>query len=236
VHNTDSFIDEVSEAVRRDRLASTLRRYGWLIAANIVIVVGGAALNEWRKARAASQAADAGEAVRAALAAPDPAARATALDAFAAAHPRGAIAARLAQAGSLEEAGDDAAAAAILAEIADDGAVPELYRSLAALERVMLLGPALDASERRATIEHLASPDAPFRPLALEQRALMLLEAGDKAAAIADLEAVLVEPGATQGLQARARQLIIAAGGSLPLPPAVDAPAAPAGAEPPADG
>ena len=51
----------------------------------------------------------------------------------------------------------------------------------------MLLGPAMDASERQATLELLVNPGAPFRPLALEQRALMHLDAGDKAAAIADL-------------------------------------------------
>ena len=63
----------------------------------------------------------------------------------------------------------------------------------------MLLGPAMDASERQATLELLAAAGAPFRPLALEQRALMHLDAGDKAAAIADLQAVLAEPPATRG-------------------------------------
>jgi hypothetical protein len=234
VHNSDSFISEVSEAVRRDRLAATLRRYGWLVAAVLALVIGGAALNEWQKLRSANRAAAAGDAMRTALAAPDPGARATALGAFAATTPDAAVAARLAEAGSLEQAGDRAAAAVILGEIASDGQVPELYRSLAALERVMLLGAKMERAERRATIEHLASPDAPFRPLALEQRALMQLEAGDKAAAIADLETILAEPGMLQSLQARARQLIIAAGGSLPLPP--DTVAAPSGAELPADG
>ena len=59
-----------------------------------------------------------------------------------------------------------------------------------------------------------------FRPLALEQRALMHLDAGDKAAAIADLQAVLDEPTASEALRGRARQMIIAAGGTLPAPAA----------------
>ena len=152
----------------------------------------------------------------AALAEADAATRAGALGAFADATPAAAVAARLAEAGSLERSGDPEGAAAVLAEVADDGSVPELYRSLAALERVMVLGKAMDASERRATLELLAADGAPFRPLALEQRALMHLEAGDDAAAIADLQAVLAEPGATAAMQARARQLIVAAGGELP--------------------
>jgi hypothetical protein len=93
----------------------------------------------------------------------------------------------------------------------------------------MVLGDKMDAGERAATLELLTAPGAPFRPLGLEQRALMQLEKGDKAAAQADLQAILDDPAATQSLQARARQLIIASGGSIVEP---TAPAAPA----PADG
>jgi hypothetical protein len=233
VHESDSFISEVSEAVRRDRLTSSLRRYGWLIGALVLLAVGGTAFNAWYRTHLASAAAVAGDGMRAALAEPDPAARAAALAAFAETTPDAAPSARLAQAGNLNAAGDTNGAAAVLADLADDGGVPELYRSLAALERVMLLGKAMPESERQATIEVLAAPDAPFRPLALEQRALMRLEAGDKAGAVSDLQALLTEPAATQAMQGRARQLIIAAGGELPLPPtAPPAVAAPGGEAP----
>lgn len=241
MHNTDSFIEEVSEAVRRDRVARTLRRYGWLVALAVVIVVGGAAVNEWMKAREAAAAAAAGDAMRAALDKAEPKARADALAAFAAATPDAAVAARLAEAGSLAKSGETAAAGALLATVADDGSVAPLYRSLASLERVMVLDAAMDASERAATLETLAQPNAPFRPLALEQRALMRLETGDKEGAIADLQAILSEPTATEALQGRARQLIIAAGGTIPVAPQAGVSVAPsagdgAPAEQPADG
>jgi hypothetical protein len=219
LHNTDSFIDEVSEAVRRDRVARTLRRYGWLIAAIVLIVVGAAAANEWMKLRTARHAAAAGDALRAALAEADPKARVDALAGFAASTPEAAVAARLAQAGTLARSGEAAGAAGILAALADDGGVPELYRALAALQRVMVLGSGMPASERAATLETLAQPGAPFRPLALEQRALARLATGDKEGAIADLQAILAEPTATEALIGRAQQLIIAAGGSIPAVP-----------------
>ena len=44
----------------------------------------------------------------------------------------------------------------------------------------------------------------------------MHLDAGNAEAAIADLETVMSEPGATAALRARAQQLLIAAGGSAP--------------------
>lgn len=230
MHDSDSFISEVSEAVRRDQLTRSLSRYGWLIAALILLIVGGAAFHEWRKWHAATAAANAGDALRTALAEPDAATRAADLADFAAANPGAAVIAKLAQAGTLAGNGDTAGAGDILAGIAADGTTTDLYRSLAALERVMLLGPALDASERSATLETLVAPDAPFRALALEQRALMHLESGDKAAALPDLEAILADPTATEALAARARQLIIASGGTLPgdAVPAAGAPA-PAG-------
>lgn len=219
MHNTDSFIDEVSEAVRRDRVARVLRRYGWLIAAVLIVIVGAAAVHEWHKLRTARHAAAAGDAMRAALAEADPKARADALAAFAAATPDAAVAARLAEAGTLAKSGDAAGAGVVLAALADDGTVPELYRSLASLQRVMVLGKAMDASERAATLETLVQPEGPFRPLALEQRALLRLETGDREGAVADLQALLAEPNATEALVGRARQLIIAAGGSIPAVP-----------------
>ena len=44
--NSDSFIDEVTEEVRKDRLFQLFRRYGWIAGVVIVLIVGGAAWNE----------------------------------------------------------------------------------------------------------------------------------------------------------------------------------------------
>jgi hypothetical protein len=230
VSESDSFIHEVSEEVRRDQFFAFLRRRGWMIGAVILIVVGGAAANEWRKARDAAAAEAAGDAMRAAFQEQDAALRAEQLAAIADGTPRAAPLARLAEAASLAEAGAPEDAARVLAALAEDGDTDAVYRALAALQRIMLLGPDLEASERLATLQGLTRDGAPFRPLALEQRALAHLEMGDDAAAIADLEEVLAAPNASEALAARARQLIIAAGGALPLA------GMPAGLPAPADG
>jgi hypothetical protein len=229
LHDSDSFISEVTEEVRRDRFYAFLRRWGWLIAAILVIIVGGAAANEWRKYRAETAARATGDALRAAFAEQEPVTRAERLAALAAEGQAGALA-RLAQAGSLAQAGDTEAAGEVLSALST-----EAYRALAALQRVMLMGADLDASERLATLQGLTAPGAPFRPIALEQRALVHLELGDREAAIADLEAVLETPGASEGSLARARQLIVAAGGALPIEGAGGA-AQDASAAAPADG
>lgn len=222
---SDSFIHEVSEEIRKERLMRFLRRWGWLIGAGILLVVGAAAYNEWSRHADAEAARRAGDALRAALAEQDPAARAGNLDALAETEPSTATLARLAQAGALLETGDRQGAAAILAAIGESGATAPIYRDLAALQRVMILGPDMDLTERQATIQTLAADGAPFRLMALEQRALLSLEADETAAAIADLETILADPSVPELLAARARQLVIAAGGGIEAGPVTLSPA-----------
>ncbi len=225
---SDSFINEVSEEVRRDRLFGFFRRYGWLVGLVLILVVGGAAALEWRKASGRASAEAAGDALRAAYLETDPARRAAAFEAVATSAPEAAVLASLAEAGSLADAGRKDEAAALLARLADDPVTPALYDALASLQRVILLGAAMDPTERRATIESLAAEGAPFRPLALEQRAFLMLETGDKAAALADFDSILGLPDAPEQLVSRTRQLIVAAGGALPG--AISAPASEPGA------
>ena len=65
--DTDSFIDEVTEEVRRDRLFGYFRRYGWIPAVIIVALVGGTAYNEWSKAQLSQVAQARGDALLDAL-------------------------------------------------------------------------------------------------------------------------------------------------------------------------
>jgi hypothetical protein len=63
VSNPESFIDEVSEELRRDRAVYYLRKYGWIALLVVALIVGGTAWNEWRKASAQASAEAFGEAV-----------------------------------------------------------------------------------------------------------------------------------------------------------------------------
>jgi hypothetical protein len=56
-------------------------------------------------------------------------------------------------------------------------------------------------------------PGRPYRTLALEQKALLLVEAGDTAAAITALEQLQQDQEATPSLRNRAGQLVVALGG-----------------------
>ena len=66
--NQDSFITEVSEEVRKDKLYALMRRYGWIAIALVVLVVGGASVFEWQKAKARAAAEATGDAGKVAVA------------------------------------------------------------------------------------------------------------------------------------------------------------------------
>ena len=174
--NPESFIDEVTEEVRRDRMFGYFRRYGWIAVLAVLLIVGGAAFNEWQKAqtRAASQAF--GDALLAALEeGPDAEARRKALAAVPAeGAPRAALRELML---ASDPAGDPAGALAALDRIAADPALAPSYRDLAVLRRAIVGGTTIPLAERRAALDVIAAPGRPYRTLALEQLALLVLEA-----------------------------------------------------------
>ncbi|MHC0054964.1 hypothetical protein [Actibacterium sp. D379-3] len=211
--NPESFIDEVTDEVRRDRLFALFRRYGWIAVLAVIVIVGGASYLEWRKAQDQAAARQLGDTILGALdAGDDPAARVRALDGIAAEGEAHALVALLA-AGEEVGAGERPAAETRLQTLAEDMTLPVAYRQLAVLKLVMLQGADAPLATRRAALEPLSAPGQPYRPLALEQLALLAAEAGDTDTAIAHLRDAIAASDATPGLRQRASQLIVALGG-----------------------
>jgi len=212
--DTDSFIEEVSEEVRRDKLYRFFKKYAWVFVGLVILIVGGAAVSEYLKARdtAASQAV--GEALLSAQENND----AAGFAAIAAEGGEAAILAKLDQAAVLAFDGQTGAAAAILDAIASDGDVLPLYRDLALLKSVMINGENMTAADLDSALVGLTSVGAPFRLLAIEQRAIVSLRNGDTAAALADLKEILDDPSTTQDLRNRTQELTISLGGELSAP------------------
>ena len=208
--NSDSFINEVTEELRRDQALSLIRRYGWIVLLAVLIIVGGAAWNEWRKANARAAAQTFGDAVLAALDAETPEARLAALDTIPSSGAQGGLL-NLMRAGQLFDSNREAALAALDAA-SQDAALPESYRQLAALKRVIAAGSDLPVEERRAILDRLAQPGQAFRPLALEQIALLHLEEGNDAEALAVLTDLQQQADVSDGLRRRIAQLTVALG------------------------
>ena len=205
---SDSFIDEVTEELRRDQLFRALKRWGWVGVLAVVALVGAATYREISTNRDLAAARDFGDAVIAALDLPDAVARAAALAEITPSRSNQEVLLAFIRASDLSES-DPVAAAAALRAIAD---VPDLlprYRDLALL-RAHILAPLEDQGLVDATLARLAEDGAPFAGIAREMQALELLKAGDKEGAIAALEALSEQSVVTLSQRQRISALIFA--------------------------
>ena len=212
--DTDSFIEEVSEEMRRDRLYGYMRRYGWIAVLAILSLVGGAAWNEYSKSQARAKAQSAGNAILAALEADDPQERVKALEALQSEDiTEGAKAVVSLMQAAEQSAGDDPAGAQTALEaISVDGSLPEIYRQIASFKSATKSGGSLSVDDRRLRLDALSAPGMSLRLLATEQLAMLDIEAGDTAAALEKLQGIVVDAEVTAGLRQRATQLIVALG------------------------
>lgn len=212
--DTDSFIDEVTEEVRRDRLFKAMRRYGWIAVLAVIAIVGGAAWNEWNKAKARAAAEGLGDAMLLALGGPDGTMRAAALSDVEAPDPASQAMIDLLAASEESSTAPESAARRLL-ELADRSGVDPVYRQIATLKAVTLPGAGLTPDERRTRLDGLALESGIVRLLAEEQLALIAVELGDKEGAIGQLKQLVADAEATPDLRRRASQVIVALGGDL---------------------
>jgi hypothetical protein len=215
--DTDSFIDEVTEEVRRDRMFFMLKRYGWIAVLVILAIVGGASWREYSKAQARAEAQALGDSILSALEQDDASARANDLGSIAADAAGSQAILGLIQAASLVEAGRVDDAVAKLNGVAVLGDVPQVYRQIATFKALLLQGDSLSVADRRLQFEALATPGGPLRLRAEEQLALIEVSQGDAAAAITRLQAIIDDSEASTDLQQRASQVIVALGGTPSL-------------------
>jgi len=214
VSQSDSFIDEVTEEVRRDKLFAAFRKYGWVAAAIVVLIVGGAAYYEYTRAQQTAQAEAFGDTMLSALEQGEPAERVAALDTIAAETPDARAVLGLTRAAEMAQAGDAEAAVAALDAIATDMELPVIYRSLAKFRSLALQSDSIPAADRRADYEDLAGAGSPVRLLALEQIAMTYAEEGQTEEALDRLQALQDEAGLTPDLLRRISQLIVVLGGT----------------------
>lgn len=204
-NQSDTFIDEVTEELRRDRLYGAMRRYGWIVVLVIVAVVGFTAWREYSAAQDRAAAQTWGDAILAAEAENDPAA-------VLAVDPRGS-AGRQALTGLLAAGAqtDPDARAQALQGVAD--AQPDsVLGELAQLKLVMAQGAQMDAAERDAILTRLSRAGAPFELLALEQKAVALIGAGRPEDAITLIRQIQDKDGLTEALRRRLSEMMIALG------------------------
>lgn len=208
--NNESFMQEVSEEVRKDRFYRILKKWGWVGIALIVALVGGASFNEWNKESKINSARNLGDRVLAAIASKDVIdlkeieIKNVSQDIFI----KNLMSAILFSDDKLD------ASKKALEEIGSIPGITKTYKDLNAFKLGLLLLKSgnLTGEERFGVFEALVEPGSPFRSLAKEQQALILIEQGNIELAIKTLMEITDDSETTDTLRRRVAQLRISLG------------------------
>ena len=208
--DTDSFIDEVNEEVRRDRMFNLFRRYGWIAVAAVLLLVGGAAWNEWRASQEQAQAEAMGDAIVAALNLETAYARAAALQEIEVTQASAIVQLLSAAQLASDDRGDEAVAQ--LTAVHSNEALPLIYRQIAEFKSLVIADAGQSVETRRNGFEGLISSGSALRVLSEEQLALLDIGANDVGGALVRLQRLLEDSEITPGVRRRVTQLITALG------------------------
>ena len=216
--------DEVDEELRAERAQQLLKRYGGLIVAGALAIVGAAAGWQgwrWYEARqdqaAAVEYLTAMNLAEATGAGSSEANRAAGMAAFmrlSDTAPEGyATLARLREAALKADAGDLSGAAALWDQVASDSSTDPLLRDLASLLWAQHQIDNGDPSLLEGRLKALVPPDNPWHALAEEQLALLDLRQGKVDQAKATLRHLAQDTTAPSGVRGRASALVNRLGG-----------------------
>ena len=205
------FINEVEEELRKDEYNRLLKKFGPLIVAVILAIIGATAFMEWRKstddrtARAVSVAyVQAGE--KAAEGNTDAAVRD--FIAISEKAPTGYAGLSLMRAATLElEAGKRERAVSLFDQAAAQFEKPR-HKQLAQLKAGYVLAGDGRYDDVRSRMSALAAKDQPYEDLARELLGFAAMQSGDAAAAREQFSYLESIPGVAQTVQARAAQYL----------------------------
>ena len=208
--NNESFMQEVSEEVRKDRFYRILKKWGWVGIALIVALVGGASFNEWNKESKINSARNLGDRVLAAIASKD----VIDLKEIEIKNVSQDILIKNLMSAILFSDDKLDASKKALEEIGGIPGITKTYKDLNAFKLGLLLLKSgnLTGEERFGVFEALVEPGSPFRSLAKEQQALILIEQGNIELAIKTLMEITDDSETTDTLRRRVAQLRISLG------------------------
>ena len=214
--------DEVEEELRAERTQKFLNKYGGLLLAACLMVIGAATGWkgwEWYQTRQDNEAATRYLAAAArteggGVAGPNRAEAIAAFEALAGTAPDGyRVLSRLRAAALRAEAGDIAGASALWDQIAADKAVDPLLRDLASLTWCLYHADQGDAALVEARLRPLTAPGNTWRAMAAEQLALLDLRLGRAGPARERLKKLAEDTTAPSGVRGRASALLERMGG-----------------------
>ena len=217
--DSDSFVQEVTEEVRRDAMYAAWRKYGPFIVGAIALVIVGTAAQAWWKNSQADAMREAGGAFIEAQGVEEPEKAAEAFLTLAG-ESEGDYAAMagLRAAASFGAAGDVDRAVEQYQAVAAMSDVDKRLTDLAKLRMIMIRADNMEPADMLDGLKPLSAVGEPWRSLALEFTAAAHVRNGDSDAAVDSLTTLASDETTTPAVQARAREMIAALGGTAPEP------------------
>lgn len=219
--DSDSFVQEVTEEVRRDAMYAAWRKYGPFIVGAIAIVIVGTAAQSWWQNRQIETMREAGGAFIEAQSLEEPTDAAEAFLSLAnSSEGDYAALAGLRAAASFGAAGDVDRAVEQYRNVAAMSGVDERITDLATLRTIMIRADVMEPDEMIGQLEPLSAPGEPWRSVALEFTAAAYVRADQNDEAVESLATLISDEATSPAVRARAREMIAALGGTAPADPA----------------
>jgi hypothetical protein len=223
---TDTFVREVDENLRRDRMRELSQKYaGWMTVAVVLFLAAAGGLIYWQSYRVkqSEKQVEQLSKVFGDIGAGKFTAAPQQLDALSKNGGKSVRAtAMFASAAMALEQNDVKTATATYREIAEDGGLPKPYRDAALLRQTSLEFDSLKPAEVIARLQPLAKPGEPWFGSAAELTAVALMKQGKSREAGNLFAAIARDRQAPESLRARSVQIAstlgIDASGAMPLP------------------
>jgi hypothetical protein len=193
-------------------LYNFFRKYAWVGVLTVLIIVGGTAFLEFKKATAKSKAEEVGSAVMKALEGADEKERAKLLANIEVTNPEVKSIVAMLKAAEETTLQNYAAASKSLKAISEDLSTAQIYRDIAEFKFLLLSHDRIEDSLLLTGFEELASAGNPFRLLAEEQIAIIKLKNRENDAAVAKLRSIIEDAELTDTIRQRVTQLLISLG------------------------
>tara|TARA_A100001015_G_C15043768_1_gene741813 strand:+ start:5138 stop:5779 length:642 start_codon:yes stop_codon:yes gene_type:complete len=202
--DNESFIEEVTEEVRRDKLYLFLKKYGWIAGLAVVLIVVGSIFVEIKRNERIVASEELGDLLEKAFSG-DEEILSKSIKSVDKLLEDGSLISLLLRASLSEESSDFESARIAYDSILNNQNVPTSFKDFAKVKILLLIR---DDSERvESILKELIRPGNPYRLLALEQKVFLRIRQGNWSDARNNIDLLMNDPEVSQGMQSRLRQV-----------------------------
>lgn len=200
----ETFIEEVTEEVRRDKLYILLKKYGWAFALAIFLIIGASVFMEFKNNSRIAMAEKLGDSVTNSLSNLENG-KETSFDSSQEFLSANSVLRLLFDSKRFEQNFDYTKAKFNYEKMINDQEIQNSFQEFAKFKLLLLTNDDLPAFEN--LLDELITPDSAYRLLAMEQKVLLKIKNNNWTGAQETLDVIFGDPGLTQSSRSRLNQI-----------------------------